>query len=284
MAAVRLEARQVWPAAFRSRRGENGGIVAVHQITGKKRSSSGSSGILDLLFFWPRPEVEKYLTLPTLCHRKAGKRHVVAARADAGWPGSVTAPPATAEPASQSTAVTPPAAPGSLTSPPHEIAGRRGAGLAIHSGHSPGRAGTPTPAGRGASRHRRPSRSRRRNPPRSSPGRTGERHGTAGHRGAGLAIHRGHSPGRAGKRHVAAARADAGRPGSVTAPPATAFLDAIRDPAHERHAASATFDAAAKRVTAGGGRILGGPLESPGGSKASIRMVRHFALEGKNPF
>ena len=66
--------------------------------------------------------------------------------------------------------------------------------------------------------------------------------------------------------------------------PATAFLDAIRDPAHERHAASATFDATAKRVTAGGGRILGGPLESPGGSKASIRMVRHFALEGKNPF
>jgi Plasmid pRiA4b ORF-3-like protein len=62
------------------------------------------------------------------------------------------------------------------------------------------------------------------------------------------------------------------------------FLDAIRDPAHERHAASATFDAAAKRVTAGGGRILGGPLESPGGSKASIRMVRHFAREGKNPF
>jgi hypothetical protein len=142
----------------------------------------------------------------------------------------------------------------------------------------------PTPAGRGASRHRRPSRSRRRNPPRLSPGRTGERHGTAGHRGAGLAIRRGHSPGRAGKRHVAAARADAGRPGSVTAPPATAFLDAIRDPAHERHSASATFDAAAKRVTAGGGRILGGPLESPGGSKASIRMVRHFALEGKNPF
>jgi len=86
------------------------------------------------------------------------------------------------------------------------------------------------------------------------------------------------------KRHVVAARADAGRPGSVTAPPATAFLDAIRDPAHERHAASATFDAAAKRVTAGGGRILGGPLESPGGSKASIRMVRHFAREGKNPF
>ena len=34
--------------------------------------------------------------------------------------------------ASQSTAVTPPAAPGSVTSPPHEIAGRRGAGLAIH--------------------------------------------------------------------------------------------------------------------------------------------------------
>jgi len=154
-------------------------------------------------------------------------------------------------------------------------------------GHSSGRAGSvtsppPSPAGRGA--FRRPPRSRRRNPPRSSPGRTGERHGTAGHRGAGLAIHRGHSPGRAGKRHVAAARADAGRPGSVTAPPATAFLDAIRDPAHERHAASATFDAAAKRVTAGGGRILGGPLESPGGSKASIRMVRHFALEGKNPF
>jgi len=146
-------------------------------------------------------------------------------------PGSVTSPPhdrrRPAGPASQSTAVTPPAAPGSVTSPPHEIAGRRGAGLAIH---------------------------------------------------------RGHSPGRAGKRHVAAARADAGRPGSVTALPATAFLDAIRDPAHERHSASATFDAVAKRVTAGGGRILGGPLESPGGSKASIRMVRHFALEGKNPF
>ena len=124
--------------------------------------------------------------------------------------------------------------------------------------------------------------------PRSSPGRTGKRHVTAARPPpagrAGLAIHRGHFPGRAGKRHVAAAQADAGRPGSVTAPPATAFLDAIRDPAHERHSASATFDAAAKRVTAGGGRILGGPLESPGGSKASIRMVRHFALEGKNPF
>ena len=87
-------------------------------------------------------------------------------------PGSVTSPPhdrrRPAGPASQSTAVTPPAAPGSVTSPPHEIAGRRGAGLAIH---------------------------------------------------------RGHSPDRAGKRHIA------GRPGSVTAPPATAFLDAICDPA-----------------------------------------------------
>jgi hypothetical protein len=40
----------------------------------------------------------------------------------------------------------------------------------------------------------------------------------------------------------------------------------------------------AKRVMAGGGRILGGPLKLPGGSKVSIRMVRHFALEGKNPF
>jgi hypothetical protein len=37
-------------------------------------------------------------------------------------------------------------------------------------------------------------------------------------RGAGLAIHRGHSPGRAGKRHVAAARAAVGRRRSVTAP------------------------------------------------------------------
>ena len=112
----------------------------------------------------------------------------------------------------------------------------------------------------------------------------GERHGTAGHRGAGLAIRRGHSPGRAGKRHVAAARADAGRPGSVTAPPATAFLDAIRDPAHERHAASATFDAAAKRVTAGGGRILGDPLELPGGSwviQCADPQGAAFALEGK---
>ena len=34
--------------------------------------------------------------------------------------GSVTAPPAAAEPASQSAAVTPPAAPESATSPPHE--------------------------------------------------------------------------------------------------------------------------------------------------------------------
>jgi hypothetical protein len=110
----------------------------------------------------------------------------------------------------------------------------------------------------------------------------GERHGTDGRRRAGLAIHRGHSPGRAGRCHIAAARADAGRPGSVTspsataepasqsaavtplaapgsvtsppheptpagrpgsvtAPPATAFLDAIRDPAHDRLAASATL-------------------------------------------
>jgi hypothetical protein len=41
---------------------------------------------------------------------------------------------------------------------------------------------------------------------------------------------------------------------------------------------------AAKRVAAGGGRILGGPLELPAGSKASSRRVRHFALEGKKPF
>jgi hypothetical protein len=50
----------------------------------------------------------------------------------------------------------------------------------------------------------------------------GERHGTAGHRGTGLAIRRGHSSGRARKRHVAAARAAIGRLGSVTAPPAPA--------------------------------------------------------------
>jgi hypothetical protein len=37
-------------------------------------------------------------------------------------------------------------------------------------------------------------------------------------------------------------------------------------------------------LTAGGGRILGGPLELPGGSKPSIRMVRHFALEEKTLF
>jgi hypothetical protein len=118
------------------------------------------------------------------------------------------------EPPSQSGAVTLPAAPGSITSPPHE----------------------PPAAGRGASRHRRPPRSRPRNPPRSlsRPRReashrrrttrrrpAGERHGTAGHRGTGLAMRRCHPSGRAGKRHVAAAR-DRRPPGSVTAPPATA--------------------------------------------------------------
>ena len=53
---------------------------------------------------------------------------------------------------------------------------------------------------------------------------------------------------------------------------------------HERHAALATLTRrrSASRPEAAG--ILGGPLELPGGSKASIRMVRHFALEGKNPF
>jgi hypothetical protein len=157
-------------------------------------------------------------------------------------------------------------------------------------GHSPGRAGSvpsppPSPGGERSAGHRGAGVAIRRGHPLAAPGSvTSPPHEIAGHRGAGLAIHRGHSPGRAGKRHVAAARADAGRPGSVTALPATAFLDAIRDPAHERHSASATFDAAAKRVTAGGGRIFGGPLESPGGSKASIRMVRHFAREGKKPF
>ena len=113
-----------------------------------------------------------------------------------------------------------------------------------------------------------------------------ERHGTAGHRGAGLAIRRGQA-GPAGRRRSWGG--DVTLPGAargVTAAdwPATAFLDAIRDPAHERHAASATLTRlrSASRPEAAG--ILGGPLELPGGSKASIRMVRHFALEGKNPF
>ena len=94
-----------------------------------------------------------------------------------------------------------------VTAPRPPPAGR--AGLAIHRGHSPTAPGSVTsPAGRGALRHRRPPRSRPRNPPRSLPWprreasrrrRTSrrrparERHGTAGHRGAGFAIRRGHS-------------------------------------------------------------------------------------------
>jgi hypothetical protein len=70
----------------------------------------------------PRPCREASRRRRTSRRRSAGERH-----GTAGHP----------EPASQSAAVTPLAAPGSVTSPPHE----------------------PTPAGRGASRHRRPPHS-----------------------------------------------------------------------------------------------------------------------------
>jgi hypothetical protein len=65
--------------------------------------------------------------------------------------------------------------------------------------------------------------------------------------------------------------------------PATAFLD-IRDPAHERHGALPTLmrRRSASRPKAAG--ILDGPLELPVDQKRRSAWVRHFALEGKNPF